>query len=207
LAFQRAAFDLATTASYLPSLESLTRNRIADLLYTPAALREVSQGRSSLGDFLGAHAEVRLLGNPEPRRLAEEITALVTELFATMPIGRPTLPERAAVTVESRLRISAVVQHVPRLARAVESVRAREDAWHRKPEEFEDCLYSLGVAHRDFTLAARQDLGYGRPLRRRRWQLWRPRSDWPGGWPGPDAQRLIERDRKHRASRPDDPAS
>jgi hypothetical protein len=55
----------------------------------PVVQREVSAARAALAAFLGALIEVRLVGNPGPRKTADEITALVAELFGTAPTGGP----------------------------------------------------------------------------------------------------------------------
>jgi hypothetical protein len=81
LAFQRAALDVGTWAAYLPTMEWVASNRICDLLYMPTVMREVSAARAALVTFVGTLVDVRLMGNPGPRRAAEEITALIAELF------------------------------------------------------------------------------------------------------------------------------
>jgi hypothetical protein len=205
LAFQRAVFDMTSWAMYLPAVALLASNRVTDLLYTPALLRELSSTRATLTEFLGALAEIRLVGSPSPRKAAEEITAMVAELYA-LPMVRPTLQQRIGTSLASRPRAAAVLRRLPELASKVESIREQEEAWRRKSQVFNDYQQALGIAHRDFTLAARRDVGGDRPLRRHWWQRWRPTTDrlrdWPGGWPGPDAQELIEQTRERRALPP-----
>jgi hypothetical protein len=203
LAFQHAALDVGTRAAYLPVVELLAPTKITDLLYMPVVQREVSAARAALAAFLGALIEVRLVGNPGPRKAAEEITALVAELFGTAPTGRPLRWQRAVVSrTDSCQPAAAALQRVSLLASQVQSIREREGVWQRRARAFADCQQALGIAHRDFTLAAQRDLGYGRRLRRHRWQIWRPTSDWPGGWPGPDANQLIEQARQRGALPP-----
>jgi hypothetical protein len=192
LNFQRAALDVGTWAAYLPTMELVASNKLAELLYMPAVVREASAARAALAGFVGSLVDVRLVGNPGPRRAAEEITALVAELFATVPTGRPLPWQRAVVSEPNFQPAAAALRRVPLLARGVQSVRKREDGWQRSAQAFEDCQRALGIAHRDFTLAAQRDLGYGR----RWWRLWRPARAWPGGWPGPDAKQLIQQARR-----------
>jgi hypothetical protein len=203
LAFQRAALDVGTWAAYLPVVELVAPTKLTDLLYMPAVQREVSAARAALAAFLGALIEIRLVGNPGPRKAAEEITALVAELFGTAPTGRPLPWQRAVASRTASCKpVATALQRVPLLAGRMGSVREREDVWQQRAQAFADCQQALGIAHRDFTLAAQRDLGHGRRLRRHRWQIWRPTSNWPGGWPGPDANQLIEQARQRRALLP-----
>ena len=80
-----------------------------------------------------------------------------------------------------------------------------DDVRKAQTQRFSDCLMALGAWNRMYTLAARKDLGYGprrwqagRKPRTGRWQLWRPCDEWPGGWPPPDADQLIEQARRDR---------
>jgi hypothetical protein len=192
LAFQRAALDVGTWAAYLPTMELVAFNRLSELLYMPTVVREVSASRGAVAGFVGTLVDVRLVGNPGPRKAAEEIAALVAELFGRVPTGRPLPWQRAVVSrTESFQPAAAALRRIPLVGGEVRSVRKREDGWQQSTQAFEDCQRALGIAHRDFTLAAQRDLGYGR----RWWQFWRPAGAWPGGWPGPDAKQLVERAR------------
>jgi hypothetical protein len=195
LTFQRAALDVGTWAAYLPTLELVASNRLTELLYMPTVMREVSATRGTVAEFVGTLVDVRLVGNPGPRKAAEEIAALVAELFGTVPTGRPLSWQRAVLSKSESFQPAAMaLRRTPLLAEGVQSVRKREDGWQRSAQAFEDCQRALGIAHRDFTLAAQRDLGYGR----RWWQFWRPSGAWPGGWPGPNAKQLIEQARHNQ---------
>jgi hypothetical protein len=129
--------------------------------------------------------------------------ALVADWFGTAPTRRPLPWQRAVVSrMDSCQPVAAALQRVSLLASGVQSIRERENVWQRRARAFADCQQALGIAHRDFTLAVQRDLGYGRRLRRHRWQIWRPTSDWPGGCPGPDANQLIEQARQTPALPP-----
>jgi hypothetical protein len=137
--------------------------------YMPALLGTLHQFREAMATFLGALLELRQVGNPEPRKAAEQITALLGELCGRIPSSQPSWWKRTVV---------------PALGRG--------DGEKQRQQELEVCRELLGEAHRDFTLAVRSDLRLDRRPRRFRWQLWRPAAkDWPGGWPGPDATQLI----------------
>jgi hypothetical protein len=129
--------------------------------------------------------EVRLVGNPGPRKAAENLTALLGELadnLTTPPRWWEAMPAR----IVAHPRMAAVSRHLPPLAALHERARQRDEPQHTVDE----CLRALGEAHRDFILVARLDLGS-----RRRWQVWR-RTEWPGRWPGPDGRQLIEQARQ-----------
>ena len=125
--------------------------------------------RAALAESVVALREVRLVGNPEPRAAAEEVTALLSGLGERVPHTR-----------------------WPRHQR------------QREEKEFAEVQLALGEAHKQFTLVCRRDLGYARPLRQQWWQLWRRKSDerWPGGWPGPTVQDLLDAATQRRTPRP-----
>jgi hypothetical protein len=188
---------VGTWAAYLPTVELVTPNRLTELLYMPTVMREIGATRGAVAEFVGTLAHVRLVGNPGPRRAAEDIAALVAELFGSVPTGRPLSWQRAVVSRSESFKPAAMALRLtPPLAGAVRSVRERENGWQRSAQAFEDCQRALGIAHRDFSLAAQRDLGYGR----RWWQFWRPAGAWPGGWPGPDAKQLIEQSRRNQSA-------
>jgi hypothetical protein len=154
LEFQIAAWDTLIWAQHLVT--------IGDAAYKPLIVSRLWNGQSKLIDaiestgqslsrLLAAVSAVRLVGNPEPRELAEYITVVIGSMFGALPSGRASAT-RAART-----------------------------------EEFETWQKLLGVKQREFTLAARRDLGYAAPLREHWWQVRRPKVEapWPGGWPGP----------------------
>lgn len=192
LAFQRAALDVGTWAAYLPTLELVASNRLTELVYMPTVMREIVATRDAVAEFVGTFVDVRLVGNPGPRRAAEDIAVLVAELFGTVPTGRPFSWQRPVISRSESFKPAATaLRRTPLLAGAVRSVRKRENGWQRSAQAFEDCQRALGIAHRDFSLAAQRDLGYGH----RWWQFWRPVGSWPSGWPGPDVRQLIEQAR------------
>lgn len=188
---------LAVTAAVLPSnwglpivnskaIADLARARllvdmIGDVQREQGTLRQAGAVRDALANFLGSLGEVRLGGATEPRKYAEQITALLGELFMKTPTRRP-----------------------PKPLRGLPMLRIRDADWLRLRSEFDDCSRALGEAHRDFVLAARKDLGRGHGWwqfgkeRTRRWQVWRP-SQWPGGWPGPDPKQLVAESKARRA--------
>jgi hypothetical protein len=94
------------------------------------------------------------------------------------------LEVRACGTEEPRAAAERLVLLVGQLVDTLPTGKRRAE---RKDQnlEFDRLALAFGVAQKDFTLVARRDLGYDKPLRRHRWQLWRPRwePEWPGGWP------------------------
>lgn len=144
-------------------------NEASNSQYMPVLLAALHQFREATSTFLGALLEIRQVGNPEPRKAAEQITALLGELCGRTPASQPPWWKRTVV---------------PALGRA--------DGEKQRQQELEVCRELLGEAHRDFTLAVRNDLRLDRRPRRFRWPPWRPAvKDWPGGWPGPDGAQLI----------------
>jgi hypothetical protein len=155
--------------------KTLLLNETTSSQYMPVLLGALDQFRAATAAFLDALMEIRQVGNPGPRKVDEQITALLGELYGLVSVRQP-----------------------PWWQRTVAAAFGRADAQRRKRQELEVCRQLLGEAHRDFTLAVRDDLGRDQPLRRFWWQVWRSRArDWPGGWPGPDAPGLHGRTAPH----------
>ena len=138
---------------------------------------------SAVHEFLESLVEIRMIGSPKPRAMAEQITSLLGELFGSIPAGRP-----------------------GKEVRGLPGFRSRDRAWLKRQEYFEDCTRALGRAFKDFTVVARADLGRGnrwwqrgRRERTHFWQFWRA-PDWPGGWPGPDGRELVRQSRQSRGA-------
>ncbi len=53
--------------------------------YTTTAIYQAADTRKAKAAVLVAWSEIRMVGNPEPRAAAEEITAVLGELFDVMP--------------------------------------------------------------------------------------------------------------------------
>ncbi len=214
LGFQRAAIEASTWPVWLGVLEQAI---LAKEVTTAQAMPDLSASRSAISALLAALSEIRLIGNPEPRKLAEEITTLLAELMEARVRGtlprtiRAELAERAGKwsirALETNPDIAARIERIPGMSDRVERVRAFSDqeAQEAKAAWFSDCQMALGAWHKKFTLAARKDLGYGsrwwhfgKKPRAGWWQLWRPHDEWPGGWPPPDADQLVSQARMQR---------
>lgn len=156
LEFQQAATRCAFTAELLAGLGQATASPITQVLHQPLLHRGLERGWDAQLRFFDALQRIRLVGNPAPRRIAEEVTSLLGELHERAPLTRR-----------------------PHAARRAEHDRFRE------------CQRALGDAHRRFTIAARADIGSGPRWWRRRGPRWWRVDSWPGGWPGPDPERLI----------------
>lgn len=130
----------------------LAQDLAGELLTQRAVHEAAAQARDAVAEYQTALSLVRIIGRPGPREHAENLTALLGELFG---------------------RIGG------------------------SDQSFSSCVLTIGVHHRNFILEVRKDLE-SRPWHRntstrtRRYQLWRPLAqNWPGGWPGPDAEALI----------------
>jgi hypothetical protein len=214
LRFQEAAHG----ASLWPVWLGIIDQALMDKRMTSAhAVSLTAPCRSDTAQLLAALSTIRLTGNPEPRKLAEEIVTLLVELMEARLPAQPSrsLRLRAAehlyAKTDMRARAELVAQRLPSLTRRAEQTIAILDQGVRQAQEqrFGDCQLALGTWHRKSTLAARKDLGYGpRPWhvskrpRGHRWQIWRPHEEWPGGWPPPDASELVSQARAEREARP-----
>ncbi|MBQ1061375.1 hypothetical protein [Micromonospora sp. C41] len=200
LAFQRASMDSMTWAQHMLGLEVAVATRLQMVQMQPTLVRELGSARACTATMLGALSEIRMVGNPAPRKVAEEVATLIGHLYETMPVGRPARHHQWALAqADSRPELADLMRKSAYLSYRLNSLRAAQTRWRQRSAEFEECLRALGIAQRDFVLAARDDLGQGRRwwqrsrTERKRWyQFWRP-CPWPGGWPGPDAQELIAR--------------
>lgn len=178
LRFQQAVNEQLAWAIYLPAIGEAMPNLLTRFLYMPAFMREIGPVRSAVASFLDALQEIRLVGNPEPRAVAEELAALVSELLDRIPHTR----------YPRRLRERE-------LARFLECQRAIGETNRR----------FIIVARADLgygpSWLRRHAPRWPRFLPRPKWWSWSWRQDgseWPGGWPGPDPHRLIEADQGHR---------
>jgi hypothetical protein len=213
LAFQRAAHQASVWPSWFGVLEQMARS---GEISSAQILGDLSAARESAAALLGVLSQIRLVGNPEPRRLAEEITTLLVEL---MEQRIPGIPERSirigAVKwlyqkIDHDRGLKLVEDRFPGLSAFIGEGKMLidDDIREAKAQRFNDCLMALGAWHKKFTLAARKDLGYGprrwqagKKARSARWQIWRPCDHWPGGWPPPDAGQLIRQASRERVPR------
>jgi hypothetical protein len=146
------------------ALARMSLDYLADGLYQKQLLHELRDFRQATACYLGALAEVRLHGRPVPRVAAERLTAVLAECAGAIPEVNTKAP-------------------VLRARRPLEG-----SSWLY----FDRSVRAVGELQRQFTIAARDDLGsgkrvwhIGRKSRTARWQIWRE-APWPGGWPGPD---------------------
>jgi hypothetical protein len=216
LAFQRAAHEASVWPAYLSVLEQIVRSKEA----TPdQLLPDLAAARNATAALLSALSEIRMVGNPEPRRLAEEIMMLLVELMEARLPGVPerNLRLRLAKRIykfadhESHEKAMVIVRKwSPQLAERFDGVSALvdDDIRKTKEERFNSCQLALGTWHKKFTLAARRDLGCGprrwhlsKKSRTARWQIWRPYEEWPGGWPPPSAEQLVAQAARERETR------
>lgn len=176
-------------------------------------LPDLGAARDSSAALLAALSQIRLVGNPEPRRLAEEIATLLVELMEERIPGVPEHSFRVGAAkwlygkIDHDRSLKVIEDRFPRASAFIAEGKTLIDDDVRKAQaqRFNDCLMALGAWHKKFTLAARKDLGYGprrwqagKKPRAGWWQIWRARYDWPGGWPPPDADQLIEQARRDR---------
>jgi hypothetical protein len=171
----RSAMTISPVGAASALEKLLLFDRVEATTNAPLLINALAEHRGAMARFLGALMVVRQYGNPGPREAAERITGLLGEL-SEYSTPDPTFPFWKAAAMGSRT------------------------ARRQGNEEFRRvCQQLLGEAHRDFTVAARQDLGYDKKPRRwlkasrhTRWHLWLRRAPvWPGGWPGPDARQLV----------------
>ncbi|WP_326951293.1 hypothetical protein OG439_22435 [Amycolatopsis sp. NBC_01307] len=78
--------------------------------HTTTAIYQSADARKSMSSFLAALSELRLVGNPEPRAAAEEITAILGELFTVLPTSKK--------PAERELQIEVTAQWMLRLGEA-----------------------------------------------------------------------------------------
>ncbi len=202
LRFQEAALAASVWPGWFGVVEQAV---LAKRLTMADVWRDMSAARDSVPTLLGALSEIRLVGNPELRQLAEEIVTLLVELMEVRLPSRP--PDGVMMTAAENLykksgaaSLKAIEERFPKLAGKAAEARTLLDPDLRKAQEvrFNECLQALALWHKKFTLAARKDLGYGprwwhfaSAPRTHRWQVWRPYEPWPGGWPPPEAAELI----------------
>jgi hypothetical protein len=210
LAFQRAAHEASVWPGWFGVLEEASfRKHVSP----DQVMRDLAASRQATVALLAALSEIRMVGNPEPRRLAEEIVCLLVEL---MESRLPAVPmSRLRFRLARRIyRVSGqkearefLRERVPAVAGFIDDVDRMLDEDRRKAQEtrFNDCQLALGRWNRKFTLAARKDLGYGprfwqrsNKSRTASWQFWRLHDQWPGGWPPRDAKGIVAEASKER---------
>ena len=197
--------DAAHAALMWPGWLTVTEQAVRAKDVTAAQVwADLAQSRGAAAELLAALSEVRIVGNPEPRRLAEEIATLLVELMDAKLPGTPSsvrLKVAGGIYARAgRPAVEAARDRFPAISDTVDSIQAHVDPEVRQEAQrrFSDCQRALGLWHKKFVLACRDDLGYGSPWwqrsscpRRGRWQFWRKPDLWPGGWPPPDAADLI----------------
>lgn len=151
LRFQKAASDVGVALTYLPTLEKATQPAALQVFYTPALMRELSRVQVLFETFFSALLEIRIVGNPDLRLIAENIAGILGAAAGSIPVGRSQARAELQTAFDRRLK-------------------------------------ALAAQHREFTLAARKDLGYGPS----RWRWLKRRRDTGDPWPGPDVDKLIE---------------
>ena len=169
LTFQRAAHEASVWPAYLGVLEQIVRSKEA----TPdQLLPDLAAARNATSTLLAALSEIRMVGNPGPRRLAEEIMMLLVEL---MEARLPGIPERnlrlrlakriyKSTDHESHEKAMGIVrERWPQMAERFNGAATLvdDDLRKAKEERFNNCQLALGAWNKKFTLAARVDLGYG----------------------------------------------
>lgn len=151
------------------ALARVSLDYLADGQYQTQLLRELRDFRQATAGYLAALSDVRLHGRPAPRAAAERLTAVLAECAGAIPEVNTKAP----------------------LLRARPPLEG--SSWHY----FDRSVRAVGELQRQFTIAARDDLGTGKRVwhlsrnpRTAPWQIWRG-SPWPGGWPGPDGAALV----------------
>ena len=206
LRFENAAHAALMWPGWLTLAEQAVR---AKEVTAAQVWADLARSRDAASELLATLSEVRMVGNPEPRRLAEEIATLLVELMDAKLPGTPSsvrLKVAGGIYARAgRPAVEAARNRFPGLSETVDSLQAQVDPEVRQEAQrrFSDCQRALGLWHRKFVLACRDDLGYGSPWWQRgtrprsgRWQIWRKPDLWPGGWPPPDAADLLEEARQ-----------
>lgn len=161
-AVRRAAYLEFQAAAWDAVMRAQNLVTVGNAAYKPLIVSGLWNGQSKLVDA----AESTGLS----------VSRLLAAVTAVRLVGSPELREIAeTITVA----VGTMLSTLPSGGRS--STRARRE------EGFEACKKLIGQKQKDFTTAARLDLGYAAKQRRHRWQLWRPKTAeaWPGGWPGP----------------------
>ena len=212
LDFQRAAHEASVWPGWLSVLEDiLLRKQV-----TPdQVLPDMAAARQSTAALLSALSEIRMVGSPELRALAEEIVTLLVELMESrLPsIGKTglrfQLSKRLYKLADQDKAREFVKERFPGLLDRYDetALQVNDDLRRARAARFNDTQLALGRWNRKFTLVARKDLGYGprfwhvgKKPRKHRWQIWRPYDQWPGGWPPRDAKELVNQARQERLS-------
>ncbi|MFI5590139.1 hypothetical protein ACIA5G_34190 [Amycolatopsis sp. NPDC051758] len=97
-----ATGDLMTWHMYLGEIAVvMQRPELFAFRHTTTAIHQTADARKSMAAYLAALSEIRLVGNPEPRAAAEEISAILGQLFAVLPTSKKA-PERATQIEHTR---------------------------------------------------------------------------------------------------------
>jgi len=88
LRFQQAALTQLSWTVYVPALSEAVPSPLMQMLHMRAVLTQLGTARADHAEFGGALLEIRMIGNPGPRAVAEEIASLVGELYARVPRTR-----------------------------------------------------------------------------------------------------------------------
>lgn len=213
LAFQQAAHEASVWPMWLGVLEQAGRSNTVN---SGQVLPELAACRDATAALLTALGRIRLVGNPEPRRRAEEIVTLLIELMEARLPGVPARSLRFSAVrwlyrkIDPDPGLKLIEEKAPWLADFIADGKALIDPNVRRAqaERFDECQRALGAWHKKFILAARKDLGDGprkwhieKKPRTSRLQFWRSPEEWPGGWPPRAAGQLIEQARQERQGR------
>lgn len=208
LAFQRAAHEASVWPGWLGVLEDILLNKQV----TPnQVLPDMAASRQSTVALLSALSEIRMVGSPELRGLAEEIVTMLVELMesrlpATGKAGLMfQLQKRLYKLADQENTREFIKERFPGLLDRYDErlLRVADDLRKARAARFNETQLALGRWNRKFTLAARKDLGYGprfwhlgKKPRTSRLQIWRPYDPWPGGWPPRDAKDIVDEARR-----------
>ncbi|MCU1685175.1 MAG: hypothetical protein JWQ81_5914 [Amycolatopsis sp.] len=101
--FLAATGDLSTWVTHLGVLSlAMQQRQPFAWRHMSTLLGSLSDLRSSQAAYFAALSEVRVMGASVPRAAAEEVTAVLSELFSSLPVG-DTPAEREARTSEAAL--------------------------------------------------------------------------------------------------------
>ena len=179
---------LAPFLKYIPApakLRGLRRPGVEQRVLAYGRLQRAVIEAQTLIMFLESYLPIYsgptgLFYQPHLMRTVDELrAALARVLGALLEVRMVGSDEVRAASEQLAARIDGLVAALPR------GKNKREQ--RRQQNAFTQAANDLGMALRDLTPIIRRDLGYDRKLRRRWWQLWRPRSApaFPGGWPVP----------------------
>jgi hypothetical protein len=103
LGFLAATGDVLTWTTQLAVIAQATQRwEPFAWRHTTTALHFAADARKSWSAFLTALAEFRLVGNPEPRALAEQMTVILGQLNDSMPIARDPAEQKRQIMQSSQ---------------------------------------------------------------------------------------------------------